>query len=69
MYGLSGENLIKINGEKAEQVYITGDTTEIVTSIKTDAKGKTWAAVYKNGLYYLQGDKWHKKYCLSKTIN
>lgn len=61
MYGLSGENLIKINGAKAERVYITADTTEIVTALKTDAKGKTWAAVYKNGLYYLKGDKWHKK--------
>lgn len=61
MYGLSGENLIRIKGAKAELVYVTGDTTEIVTALKTDAKGKTWAAVYKNGLYYLQGDKWHKK--------
>lgn len=61
MYGLSGKKLIKINGKKAELVYITGDTNEIVTALKIDAKGKIWAAVYKNGLYYLHGNKWHKK--------
>ena len=68
IYGLSGEKLIKINGKKAEPVYITGDTTEIVTALKTDAKGKTWAAVYKNGLYYLRGNKWYKK-ALSKQVD
>ncbi len=61
MYGLSGKNLIKINGAKTELTYITNDTTEIVTALRTDAKGKTWAAVYKNGLYYLEGGQWQKK--------
>lgn len=61
MYGLSERNLVKIDGIKTTPIYLTGDTSEMVTAIKTDDTGKTWAAVYKHGLYYQEGNQWHKK--------
>jgi ligand-binding sensor domain-containing protein/signal transduction histidine kinase len=61
IYGISGKNIFKVTGSKTKRLYITGDSTEIVTTLKTDAKGKTWAAVYRHGLYYLDGSQWQKK--------
>lgn len=66
IYGISGKNIFKINGNKTQRFYITGDAAEIVTALKTDAKGRTWAAVYQHGLYYLDGGQWQKK-SLGKT--
>jgi len=61
VYGISGKNIFKITGTKTAPIYITGDSSEIVTALKTDARGKTWAAVYRHGLYYLDGNTWRKK--------
>ncbi|MNX39120.1 Nitrate/nitrite sensor protein NarX [compost metagenome] len=61
VYGLSGKNIFKLNGPKAEYITITGDTAEIVTALKTDHKHRVWATVFRQGLYYLNGEKWHQK--------
>nr|WP_121273308.1 sensor histidine kinase [Pedobacter schmidteae] len=61
VYGISGKNLFCIKGSKITRINITGDTAEIVTALKTDSKGRTWAAVYPYGLYYLEGKQWKKK--------
>ncbi|WEK20816.1 MAG: two-component regulator propeller domain-containing protein [Candidatus Pedobacter colombiensis] len=61
VYGISGKNIFKLNGQKAERLSITGDTSEIVTTLKTDHKRQIWATVFQHGLYYLEGDKWHQK--------
>ncbi|WP_316818540.1 two-component regulator propeller domain-containing protein [Pedobacter nyackensis] len=61
IYGISGRNLFKVKRTITELIYVTGDSTEIVTALKTDGKGKTWVALYGRGLYYLSGNKWYKK--------
>lgn len=61
IYGISGKNLFSVNRIITSPVFVTGDSTEIVTSLKTDNTGKTWAAIYGRGLYYLAKNKWYKK--------
>lgn len=48
--------LFKIAGDKMQAVAL-GDSTK-VTTIAVDSTGKLHAAVYKNGLYSLTGNKW-----------
>ena len=61
LYGLSGRNLFRIKGSRTDQVYITGNTTEIVTAMASDTKGRVWATLYDGRLFYLEGNKWHRK--------
>lgn len=69
IYGISNKNLFKINGTKTVRSYVTSDSTEIITTLNTDSKGKTWVGIYGKGLYYLQGNKWHKKEISKKLEN
>lgn len=60
-FGLSGKNIFKIKGSTTQKIYVTGDSSEIVTAIKTDRSRRVWATVYRRGLYYLDGNQWRKK--------
>lgn len=57
-YALNGKRLFKVNERNFEMIAVTPDTAETLTTIKTDATGKVWAAVYTKGLYYLENNKW-----------
>ncbi|WP_316813829.1 two-component regulator propeller domain-containing protein [Pedobacter heparinus] len=61
VYGISARHLFKTKGLKTERINVTGDTSEMVTTLAIDASGKLWAAVYRHGVYYQEKNKWHPK--------
>lgn len=61
VYGISGENLFKVNGPKTELLTVTDDTAEIVTALKNGPGGRVWAAVYQKGVYCLNGNEWQQE--------
>lgn len=60
VYGISGKSIFKLTGPKPQRISVTGDTSEIVTTLKTDHKRQIWATVFQQGLYCLKDEKWQQ---------